>query len=109
MLVGGPGPQLWLWSGGCPPPWSRSGGQGADFDQVVGEDSVPGPDPGSVGTVDAGAVPSVAAFEGADPSFDTGAPFHRCSECSLVFLGLSDLAGSARAGTHHGPHAAVVQ
>ena len=35
-----------------------------------------GPDPGSFGGVDHGAVPSVAAFEVADPAFAAGSPFH---------------------------------
>jgi hypothetical protein len=75
-----------------------SAGQGADLDQVVGEDSVSGPDPGSFGGVDHGAVPSIAAFEGADPSFAAGTPFHVSSERSLSFLGLPGFAGSALCG-----------
>ena len=47
-----------VWLGRC-----RSGGEGADLDQVVGQDAVSGPDPGAFGAVDAGAVPAVAAFE----------------------------------------------
>ena len=68
-----------------------------------------GPDPGSFGSVDAGSVPSVAAFEGADPAFDAGSPLHGSSERPSVFLGLSGLAGFALAGDHHGADAQVVQ
>jgi len=46
-----------------------SAGQGPDLDQVVGEDAVPAPDRGSLAAIQPGAVPSVAAFEVADPPF----------------------------------------
>jgi len=48
------------------------GGRGGDFGQVVGSDSVSGPDPGAFGVVDHAAVPSVVAFEVADPAFAAG-------------------------------------
>jgi hypothetical protein len=80
---------------GAPGGWSA--GQGADLDEVVCEDSVSGPDPGSFGGVDHGAVPSVAAFEVADAAFAAGSPFHLPPERSLSFLGLSGLAGFAPA------------
>ena len=51
-----------------------SAGQGADLDQVVGQDPVAGSSPGSFGAVQAGAVPSVAPFERADPAFVAGPP-----------------------------------
>src|SRR3954452_23426457 len=91
------------------PPCPRSGCQDADLDQVVGQDAVSGPDPGSFGGVDAGAVPSVATFEGADPAFDPGAPFDGSAKRWSMLVGLSGPAGSALAGDHHGPHAQVVQ
>jgi hypothetical protein len=47
----------------------RSRGEGSDLDEVVGQDAMPGPDSGSFGAVDAGAIPAVAAFEGADAAF----------------------------------------
>jgi hypothetical protein len=77
-----------------------SGGQRADLNQVVGEDSVSDPDPGTFSGVDHGSVPPVAAFQGADPSFAAGAPFHVSSERSLSFLGLSGFTGSTFAGNH---------
>ena len=79
------------------------------FDQVVGEDAVVGPDPGAFGAVDAGAVPSVAAFEGADPAFASGAPFDGAAERSSVLLGLSGLGGSAFARDDDVAHAEVMQ
>jgi len=45
-------------------PLPRSGSEGADLDQVVGEDPVSAPDRGSVPAVQEGAVPAVAAFRG---------------------------------------------
>src|SRR5215472_11457361 len=51
-----------------------SAGQGADLDQVVGQDSVSGPGPGAFGAVQAGAVPPVLALESADPAFASGPP-----------------------------------
>src|SRR5918994_4676389 len=77
---------------------ARSAGQGADLDQVVGEDSVSDPDPGAFGGVDPGSVPSIAAFEGADPAFAAGPPFHVSPKRSSVFLGLPGLGWSASAG-----------
>ena len=43
------------------------------------------------------AVPSVAAFEGADAAFASGSPFQVPPERSMSFLGLPGLAGSALA------------
>src|SRR5216683_619602 len=51
-------------------------GQGGDLDEVVGENRVPAPDRRSVPAVQAGAVPAVAAFEVADPSFP--------SQCAIL-------------------------
>src|SRR6478609_1789502 len=83
--------------------------EGADFDQVVGEDSVSDPDPCSFEGVDAAAVPAVAAFQGADPCFAAGAPFHVSSEGSSVFGGLSGFAGSPLAGDDDVAHTEVVE
>jgi hypothetical protein len=77
-----------------------SGGQGADLDQVVDEDSVSDPDPGTFGGVDHGSIPPVATFQGADPAFAAGTPFHMSAERSLSFLGLAGLAGSTFTGDH---------
>src|SRR5215207_7981395 len=80
----------------------RSTGQGCDLDQVVSQDAVSGPDPGPVEVIEAGAVPPVLPFEGADPSFAPGAPLDGSAERSAVLVGLAGLAGSALAGDHHG-------
>jgi hypothetical protein len=66
----------------------------------VGQDSVADPDPCAFGGVDAGAVPAITAFQGADPSFATSPPFDVSPERSLSFLGLSGFAWSASAGNH---------
>lgn len=69
--------------------------EAADLDEVVGEDAVPGPDPGSFGAVDAGAVPTVVSFEGADAAFAAGAPLDCSSERWPLFFGAPGLGGSA--------------
>src|SRR5215213_8034707 len=89
------------------PPWSS--GDCGDLDQVVGQDPVSGPDPGPVEVVEAGAVPAVLPFEGADPGLATGPPLHCSAERPAVFVGLASLAGSALAGDHHGADAELVQ
>lgn len=65
--------------------------EAADLDEVVGEDAVPGPDPGSFGAVDAGAVPTVVSFEGADAAFAAGAPLDCSSERWPLFFGAPGL------------------
>src|SRR5215217_6757217 len=72
-------------------PWSA--GDCGDLDQVVGQDPVSGPDPGPVEVIEAGAVPAVLPFEGADPGLATGPPLHCSAERSAVFVGLAGLAG----------------
>src|SRR5262245_17694323 len=87
----------------------RSGGEGTDLDQVVGEDAVSGPDPGAFGAVDAGAVPAVAAFEVADAAFAAGSPFDGAAERLSVFFGAPRLRRFAFAWDHDGAHAKTVQ
>src|SRR3954470_20708272 len=87
----------------------RLAGQDGDLDQVVGQDPVSGPDPGAVEVVEAGAVPAVLPFEGADPGLATGPPLHCSAERPAVFVGLASLAGSALAGDHHGPDPELLQ
>src|SRR4051812_30711811 len=87
----------------------RLAGQGSDLDQVVGQDPVSGPDPGSVEVIEACAVPPVLPFEGADPGLAAGPPLDRSAERPAVFVGLAGLAGSALAGDYHGPDAEIVQ
>ena len=70
---------------------------------------MPGPDPGPFDAVDAGSVPAVAAFEGADSTFASGSPFDGAPKGWSVFLGLSRLGGSALSGDDDGAHAEVVQ
>jgi hypothetical protein len=62
-----------------------SGCEGADLDEVVGEDAVSAPGSGSVEAGEFGAVPAVAAFDVVDPSFGPGAPFELLAEGSPVF------------------------
>lgn len=84
-----------MWRGRC-----RLDGESADLDQVVGQDAVAGPDPGSFGAVDADAVPAVATLEGADAALAPGAPFDCSPERGQAFAGSSGGAGVARAGDH---------
>ena len=71
----------------------RLGSEGADLDQVVGQNAVSGPDPGAFGAVDAGAVPAVAGFEVTDPSFAASAPFDDAAERFPVFFSRRACAG----------------
>jgi hypothetical protein len=49
-------------------------GQGGDLDEVVDQDPVSGPDPGSVDAVEDAVVPAVLPFDGGDAGFAAGAP-----------------------------------
>jgi hypothetical protein len=63
--------QLWVAAGcaaGAAVVWF-SCGEGADLDEVVGEDAVSAPDSGAVDAGEFGAVPAEAAFEVVDPPF----------------------------------------
>ena len=60
-------------------------GQGADLDEVVGEDALSAPGSGAVDAGEFGAVPAVASFEVVDPAFGSGAPFDLVAEGSPVF------------------------
>lgn len=70
---------------------------------------MPGPDPGSFGAVDAGAVPTVVSFEGADAAFAAGAPLDCSSERWPVFFGAPGLGGSAFTRYHDRTYTEVVQ
>src|SRR5215475_15682715 len=75
-----------------------SAGQCGDLRQVVGQDPVSGPGPGAFGAVQAGPVPPVPAFEGADPAFAAGPPLDGTAERWPALGGLAGLAGFALAG-----------
>src|SRR6478752_3143186 len=77
---------------------SMSCGQGGDLGQVVGEDPLSGPGFRSFEVVQAGSVPAVSAFEGADPSFASGSPFDGSAESAAVLDLAAGGAGSALAG-----------
>ena len=86
---------------------SRLCGQGADLDQVVGQDAVSGPDSGAFGAVDAGTVPAIAAFEVTDAAFAAGSPFDEASEGLSVFFGAPFFGRFALAGDYHVFHTEV--
>src|SRR3954470_18278005 len=92
-----------------PGPVIRSAGEGADLDEVVGQDCLSGPDACSIEAVEAGAVPAVAAFEVADAAPAGGAPLDDSAECRAVFGGRSGLAGAALARDDDGSDPEVVQ
>ena len=75
-------------------------GQGGDLDQVVGEDPLSGPGFRSFEAVQAGAVPAVSAFEGADPAFASGSPFDGAAKCWAFLDLLAGGTGSALARDH---------
>ena len=58
---------------------------------------VSGPGFRSFEAVQAGAVPAVSAFEGADPAFASGSPFDGSAECSAFLDVLAGGAGAALA------------
>src|SRR5215813_13700326 len=84
-------------------------GQGADLEQVVGEDPVAAPDGGAGPGVQAGAVPAVAALEVADASFAAGAPPDQLAEAGVVLGRAAGGGDLALAGDRHGVHAQLVQ
>src|SRR3954470_15953009 len=87
----------------------RSAGEGADLDEVVGQDCLSGPDACSVEAVEAAAVPAVAAFEAADAALAAGAPLDRLAERRSVFEGPSGLVGAALARDDDGSDGEFVQ
>ncbi len=80
-----------------------------DLRQVVGLDPVSGPGPGAFGAVQAGPVPPVPAFEGADPAFAAGPPLDGTAERWPALGGLAGLAGFALAGDDHVADAEALQ
>ena len=84
-------------------------GEGADLDEVVGEDAVSAPGSGSVEAGEFGAVPAVASFDVVDPSFGSGAPFHLLAEGSAVFELAARRSGLASAGDRHAAHTELVE
>ena len=86
-----------------------SSGQGADLDEVVGEDSVSAPGSGSGKAGQLGAVPSVAAFEVVDTAFASGSPFDLGAERFSMFKLPPGSAGSTGSGDGHPAHPEFVQ
>src|SRR3954453_16239689 len=79
--------------------------EGADLDEVVGEDAVSAPGSGSVDAGEFGAVPSVASFDVVDASFGSGPPFDFVAERSAVFELAARRGGFAFTGDRHAAHA----
>ena len=101
-------PRLVSWCrAGCMVPVSC--GQGADLDEVVGEDAVSAPCSGAVDTGEVGTVPAVASFEVVDPSFGSCSPFDLVAEGSSVLELAARGAGFALARDGHAAHAELVQ
>ena len=88
---------------------SGSSCEGADFDQVEGEDAVSAPGSGSVDAGEFGAAPAVASFEVVDPSFGSGAPFHLVAEGSSVFELSARGTGFTRSWDRDATHSELVQ
>ena len=66
-----------------------------------------GPDRGAFGTVDAGAVPAVAAFEVADAAFAASSLFHSAAQGFSMPFGAPRFGRSAFAWDHDVRHAAI--
>src|SRR5687768_11841473 len=91
-------PEGWLGMG-CGGGISAVGrGEGCDLGEVVGEDAVAAPDPGTGESVEAGAVQVVTVFEVADAAFAAGSPFDQFAEGWSLFVSASAGAGGALAG-----------
>src|SRR5215469_495869 len=84
-------------------------GQGADLDEVVGEDTVSAPSSCAVDASEVCAVPAVASFEMVDPSFGSGSPFDLVAESSPVLELAAGSAGFAHPRDGHGAYAELVQ
>src|SRR3979490_114392 len=84
-------------------------GEGADFDEVVGEDAVSAPGSGSVDAGEFGAVPAVAAFDVVDPTLRSGPPFHLLAEGASVFELAARRARFSRSWDRDAAYAEVVQ
>jgi hypothetical protein len=69
----------------------RSGGHGADFDEVVARTPCPVQIRAPWVLSMQCAVPAVSAFEDADPAVASSSPCHRSPECPTVFLSLFGL------------------
>ena len=83
-------------------------GQGADLDEIVGEDAVSTTGSGTAEAGQVGAVPAVAAFEVVDPAFASGAPFDFVAESSAALKLLTGRAGAAHARDRYGAHTELV-
>jgi hypothetical protein len=81
--------------------------QCGDLDQVVIEDAVTAPDPGTVEPVNPRPAPTEVSFEAADPSFASGSPFHEPLECWLLLDDSPCGARFAFGRKHNGGHANV--
>ena len=83
--------------------------EGADLDEVVGEDTVSAPGSGSVEAGEFGAVPSVASLDVVDAALGSGSPFHLVAEGSAVFELAASRSGLAPPGDRHGAHSELVE
>src|SRR5258705_5340918 len=99
MVVGAARP-LWVSVSCC---------EGADFDEIVGEDAVSAPGSGSVDAGEFGAVPAVASFDVVDPPFGSGPPFDLLAERSAVLEFAARRCWFTHAGDRHTAYAQVVQ
>src|SRR4051812_27889470 len=83
--------------------------QSADLGEVVGEDAVSAPDPGSGEAIEHGAIPAGSTFEVGDAAFTSGAPLDQAAEGSSVLGLAAGRSGLALARDGHGAHAKIVQ
>src|SRR3979490_136506 len=95
--------------GSARPVWvSLSCCEGADFDEIVGEDAVSAPGSGASDAGEFGAVPAVASFDVVDSSFGSGPPFDFLAEGSPVFELAARRGWFTGARDRHTAHAEVV-
>jgi hypothetical protein len=89
--------------------WPVLCGQGADLDEVVGEDAVSAPCSGAVDPGEVGTVPAVASFEVVDPSLGSCSPFDLVAKSASVLELAARGTGFALARDGHTAHAKLVQ
>src|SRR3954451_21056560 len=83
--------------------------EGADLDEVMGEDAVSAPGSGTVDAGEFGAVPAVASFQVIDPSFGPCPPFDLVAECSPMFEFATGGTGLANPRDPHIPPTELVE
>ena len=84
-------------------------GQGAELDEVMGEDAVSAPGSGAVDAGEVGAVPAVASLGVIDASFGSGSPFDLGAEGAPVLKLAAGCTGVTHPRDGHSANAELVE